>query len=35
MNDINAKNHLKCENIFNTEILLFMTPTNMLKEAHS
>lgn len=34
MNDINAKNRLKCENMFNTEVL-FMTPTNMLKEAHS
>lgn len=34
MNDTNAKNHLKCESIFNTDVL-FMTPTNMLKEAHS
>ena len=34
MNDTNAKKHLNCENIFNTDIL-FMTPTNILKEAHS
>lgn len=34
MNDINAKNHLQCENMVNTEAL-FMTLTNTLKEAHS
>lgn len=34
MNDIKAKNHLKCGNIFNREFL-FMTLTNILKEVHS
>lgn len=34
MNDINAKNQLQCKNMFNTEVL-FMTPKNILKEAHS
>lgn len=34
MNDIDAKTYLKCENIFNTEVM-FTTPTNIFKEEHS